>query len=74
MPKKSERIKRVAGILLLQSLDARNGIGITLAATNHEHLLDMAVWRRFDARIEMPKLVRRKRASNCSRTFSSQWF
>jgi len=40
---------------LLQSLDARNGTGITLAATNHEHLLDTAVWRRFDARIEMLK-------------------
>jgi len=47
-------IKRVVNTLL-QSLDARNGIGITLAATNHEHLLDMAVWRRFDARIELPK-------------------
>jgi hypothetical protein len=47
-------IKRVVNTLL-QSLDARNGIGITLAATNHEHLLDTAVWRRFDARIELPK-------------------
>jgi hypothetical protein len=47
-------IKRVVNSLL-QSLDARNGMGITLAATNHEHLLDMAVWRRFDARIELQK-------------------
>ena len=47
-------IKRVVNTLL-QSLDARNGMGITLAATNHEHLLDTAVWRRFDARIEMLK-------------------
>ncbi len=47
-------IKRVVNTLL-QSLDARNGLGITLAATNHEHLLDMAVWRRFDARIEIQK-------------------
>jgi hypothetical protein len=47
-------IKRVVNTLL-QSLDARNGTGITIAATNHEHLLDAAVWRRFDARIELPK-------------------
>ncbi len=47
-------IKRVVNTLL-QSLDARNGLGITLAATNHEHLLDAAVWRRFDSRIQIPK-------------------
>jgi DNA polymerase III delta prime subunit len=47
-------IKRVVNTLL-QSLDARSGTGITIAATNHEHLLDAAVWRRFDARIELPK-------------------
>ena len=47
-------IKRVVNTLL-QSLDARNGSGITIAATNHEHLLDAAVWRRFDTRIELPK-------------------
>lgn len=45
-------IKRVVNTLL-QSLDSRNGTGITLAATNHEHLLDPAVWRRFDSRIEI---------------------
>jgi hypothetical protein len=47
-------IKRVVNTLL-QSLDARNGTGITIAATNHEHLLDAAVWRRFDSRIELHK-------------------
>ena len=46
-------IKRVVNTLL-QSLDRRNGRGFTLAATNHEHLLDKAVWRRFDARIQIP--------------------
>ena len=45
-------IKRVVNTVL-QSLDSRNGTGITLAATNHEHLLDPAVWRRFDSRIEI---------------------
>jgi len=45
-------IKRVVNTLL-QSLDARGDRGFTLAATNHEHLLDPAVWRRFDGRIEI---------------------
>ncbi|MBX9846207.1 MAG: AAA family ATPase [Xanthobacteraceae bacterium] len=45
-------IKRVVNSLL-QSLDGRDGKGFTLAATNHEHLLDTAVWRRFDARIHL---------------------
>jgi hypothetical protein len=47
-------IKRVVNTLL-QCLDSRNGLGITLAATNHDHLLDAAVWRRFDSRIQLPK-------------------
>lgn len=46
-------IKRVVNTLL-QCLDARGRRGFTIAATNHEHLLDTAVWRRFEARIEIP--------------------
>ncbi|PZQ19290.1 MAG: AAA family ATPase [Ancylobacter novellus] len=46
-------IKRVVNSLL-QSLDARGRKGFTLAATNHDHLLDQAIWRRFDARINLP--------------------
>lgn len=46
-------IKRVVNTLL-QCLDARNIQGFTLAATNHEHLLDPAVWRRFESRILIP--------------------
>lgn len=46
-------IKRVVNTLL-QSLDARGHQGFTLSATNHEHLLDPAVWRRFESRIEIP--------------------
>lgn len=47
-------IKRVVNTLL-QCLDARTVQGFTLAATNHEHLLDPAVWRRFEARVRIPK-------------------
>ena len=45
-------IKRVVNTLL-QSIDRRGSRGFTLAATNHEHLLDPAVWRRFEARIHI---------------------
>ena len=58
-------IKRVVNSLL-QCLDDRDGKGFTIAATNHEHLLDSAVWRRFDARIEVPKPDRKSTRLNSS--------
>lgn len=45
-------IKRIVNSLI-QNLDAFPGIFV-IAATNHEHLLDPAVWRRFDATILIP--------------------
>lgn len=53
-PHEIGEIKRVVNTLL-QCLDARSNIGITIAITNHEQLLDVAIWRRFDARIAVPK-------------------
>lgn len=47
-------IKRIVNTLL-QCLDARSQSGITIAITNHETLLDPAVWRRFNARIFVPR-------------------
>lgn len=47
-------IKRVVNTLL-QCIDARSKSGMTLAITNHEVLLDPAVWRRFEMRILVPK-------------------
>lgn len=35
-------------IALLQNMDAFEGAGVLVAATNHSQLLDTAVWRRFD--------------------------
>lgn len=32
----------------MQMLDSYNGRSILIAATNHQHLLDTAIWRRFD--------------------------
>lgn len=41
-------------IALLQNMDALPDNTILLAATNHDQLLDPAVWRRFSFRIPMP--------------------
>jgi hypothetical protein len=46
-------LKRVV-IALLQNIDAANDSLIFIAATNHQHLLDPAVWRRFSYAIEIP--------------------
>lgn len=47
-------IKRVVSALLLQ-IDDLPSYTIVVAATNHPELLDRAVWRRFQLRIELPK-------------------
>ncbi|WP_244216449.1 anti-phage ATPase IteA [Herbaspirillum rubrisubalbicans] len=41
-------------IALLQNMDALPDSAILVAATNHEQLLDPAIWRRFSFRIPMP--------------------
>jgi hypothetical protein len=45
-------IKRVVNSLL-QNLDRRRERGITIAITNHDRLLDPAVWRRFEAQVHV---------------------
>jgi hypothetical protein len=52
-PQEVGEIKRVVNTLL-QSLDQRAGRGVTIALTNHPSLLDPAIWRRFEVKIEMP--------------------
>jgi len=47
-------IKRIVNTLL-QCIDERANNGMTIAITNHEVLLDPAVWRRFDLRMFVPK-------------------
>lgn len=47
-------LKRVVNSLL-QNIDNFNRDSILIAATNHEKLLDPAVWRRFSNTIEVPK-------------------
>jgi DNA polymerase III delta prime subunit len=53
-PQEVGEIKRVVNTLL-QSLDARKNMGFTIGVTNHEQLLDPAIWRRFDVQLEVPK-------------------
>lgn len=53
-PQEVGEVKRVVNTLL-QSLDSRHERGFTIGVTNHESLLDPAIWRRFDIQIEIPK-------------------
>ena len=47
-------IKRVVSSLLLQ-IDALPSYVVIVAATNHDNLLDTAVWRRFQLKMELSK-------------------
>ena len=47
-------IKRVVSSLLLQIDDLPAHV-VAVAATNHPELLDRAVWRRFQVRVELPR-------------------
>jgi SpoVK/Ycf46/Vps4 family AAA+-type ATPase len=50
-------IKRVVSTLLMQ-LDEMPDYVVVIAASNHPELLDKAVWRRFQLRIELPTPTR----------------
>lgn len=53
-PQEVGEVKRIVNTLL-QCLDDRDEVGFTIGVTNHEQLLDPAIWRRFDVQIEIPK-------------------
>jgi len=55
-PQEVGEIKRVVNTLL-QSLDIRKDHGFTIGITNHEGLLDPAIWRRFDMQLEIPRPI-----------------
>jgi SpoVK/Ycf46/Vps4 family AAA+-type ATPase len=63
-------IKRVVSFLLMQ-LDQLPSYVVVVAATNHAELLDRAVWRRFQLRIEMPLPSRESIAMLVSRFFAA---
>lgn len=52
-PQETGEIKRVVSFLLMQ-IDQLPSYVLTIAATNHAELLDRAVWRRFELRLDMP--------------------
>ncbi len=52
-PNEVGEIKRVVNALL-QNMDARDGLGVTIGLTNHESLLDPAIWRRFEVQLSVP--------------------
>lgn len=52
-PQEVGEIKRVVNTLL-QHLDARSAVGFTIGITNHDGLLDPAVWRRFEIQLQVP--------------------
>ena len=56
----SGEIKRVVSTLLLQLDDLPSHV-VLCAATNHSELLDRAVWRRFQLRLELPPPTRDQR-------------
>jgi SpoVK/Ycf46/Vps4 family AAA+-type ATPase len=51
-PHEVGEIKRVVNSLL-QNLDQRRSFGVTIAITNHDRLLDPAVWRRFETHVHI---------------------
>ncbi|WHX29812.1 AAA family ATPase [Brevibacillus agri] len=51
-PHEMGELKRVVNSLL-QNIDSLSGKGILITATNHEDLLDEAIWRRFSTRIKV---------------------
>ena len=59
-------IKRVVSSLLLQ-IDALPSHVIVVTATNHPELLDRAVWRRFQARFQLPKPTKADVLEWCAR-------
>ena len=63
-------IKRVVSFLLMQ-LDQLPSYVVVVTATNHAELLDRAVWRRFQLRIDMPLPTRDSTAVLIERFFDA---
>lgn len=61
-PQEVGEMKRVVSALL-QNMDARSGLGLTIGISNQGHLLDPAVVRRFDVQLEIPRPNLRLRAA-----------
>lgn len=64
-PHEHGEIKRVVNNFM-QMMDNYGGKSLLIAATNHQHLLDSAIWRRFDDILffDMPDTYRREQLFN----------
>lgn len=65
-------LKRLVTVLL-QEIDAWPPGGLLLAATNHEQLLDPAVWRRFERRVVFPPADSEQQAQLLDRLLVDEW-
>lgn len=65
-------LKRLVTVLL-QELDAWPSDALLIAATNHEQLIDPAVWRRFERRVVFPLPGADDQAELLSRLLGSSW-
>ncbi len=61
-PSEHGELKRVISSLL-QMMDGMRGPSMLIAATNHEHMLDDALWRRFDDILRFDPPAQRERLS-----------
>ncbi|MDO6445446.1 ATP-binding protein [Colwellia sp. 1_MG-2023] len=52
-------LRRVVNAVL-QMMDSYDGQSIIIAATNHDQILDSAIWRRFDELVEFPVLNKKQ--------------
>jgi len=65
-------LKRLVTVLL-QELDAWPAEALLIAATNHEQLIDPAVWRRFERRIVFPLPRAVQQAQLLDRLLTTDW-
>ena len=65
-------LKRLVTVLL-QEIDVWPAGGLLLAATNHEQLLDPAVWRRFERRVIFPLPDSDRQAQLLERLLADEW-
>lgn len=70
-PNEVGEIKRVVNALL-QNMDGRASQGFTIGLTNHEELLDPAIWRRFEVQLKVPLPALDQRLEIARRSFGGE--
>lgn len=65
-------LKRLVTVLL-QALDSWPSTNLLIAATNHDQLLDPAVWRRFESRVEFSMLGAELQSQLLAKLLGKDW-